>query len=349
MKKLLALLMILALALPFGALAADAYEIALVTDVGNIDDKSFNQASWEGVVEYATKNNITHAYYRPSEDSNDARIESMKAAIAKGAKIIVLPGYLFEDSVAAVQNESPDTIFIVLDTAPKGGGAKNTYSIFYQEEQAGYLAGYGIVKDGHTKLGFLGGMAVPAVVRFGYGFVQGVEAAAKELNVQPEIKYWYADTFGPNDDIKTKMNAWFTDGTEVVFACGGGIYLSAVAAAEESGHGKLIGVDKDQAFESPLFVTSAMKNLSGSVVYALTKIYENGGKLPEDMQGAIVTLGAKDDGIGLPTAKDSWRFAKYTLEEYQALYAKLKDGSVVVNSAIDAQPAVEVTKVDYQN
>ncbi len=349
MKKLLALVMVLALALPFGALAADTYEIALVTDVGNIDDKSFNQASWEGVVAFGEANNVTHAYYRPSEDSTDARVESMKAAIAKGAKVVVLPGYLFADAVAAVQNEYPEVSFIVLDTAPAGEAAKNTYSVLYHEEQAGYLAGYAIVKDGYTKLGFLGGMAVPAVVRFGYGFVQGVEAAAKELGVEPEIKYWYADTFSPNDDIKTKMNAWYTEGTEVVFACGGGIYLSALAAAEESGHGKLIGVDKDQAFESELIVTSAMKNLTGSVVQALTRIYENGGKLPEDMQGVVANLGAADDGVGLPTAEGSWRFAKYTLDEYNALYAQLKDGSVVVSADTDNQPAVEITKVDYQN
>ena len=349
MKKLLALVMMLALALPFGALAAETYEIALVTDVGNIDDKSFNQASWEGVVEYATANNVSHAYYRPSEDSNDARVESIKAAIAKGAKVVVLPGYLFADAVAAVQNEYPDVTFIVVDTAPAGEAGKNTYSFIYQEEQAGYLAGYGIVKDGYTKLGFLGGMAVPAVVRFGYGFVQGVDAAAKELGVTPEIKYWYADSFGPNDDIKTKMNAWYTEGTEVVFACGGGIYLSALAAAEESGHGKLIGVDNDQGPISELFITSAFKDIPNTIVDALTAYYANGQKLPEDMQGALVTFSVKEDRVGLPTSEGSWRFAKFTLDEYNAIYAKLKDGSVVVSADIDNAPAVEVSTVDYQN
>lgn len=348
MKKILALVMILALALPMGALAAETYEIALVTDVGNIDDKSFNQASWEGVLEYAEANNVTHAYYRPSEDSDDARVESIKAAISKGAKIVVLPGYLFENAVLSVQEEYPDVSFIVLDTAPEGA-AKNTYCVVYQEEQAGYLAGYAIVKDGYTKLGFLGGVAVPAVVRYGHGFVQGVEAAAKELGVTPEIKYWYSDAFVPNDDIKTKMNAWYTDGTEVVFACGGGIYLSALAAATESGNGKLIGVDKDQAFESELIVTSAIKNLTGSVVMALTKIYENGGSLPEDMQGAVATLGAADDGVGLPTAEGSWRFAKFTQDEYNVLYAQLKDGTLTVSADIDNTPVVEVSTVDYQN
>ncbi len=348
MKKFLALILVLALALPFGVFASETYEIALVTDVGNIDDKSFNQASWEGVKLYAEANAKSYAYYRPTEDSTDSRVESMKAAIAKGAKVIVLPGYLFADASAEVSALYPEVTFVVLDTAPTGEPGKNTYSVLYQEEQAGYLAGYAAVKDGYTKLGFLGGMAVPAVQRFGYGFVQGVDAAAVEAGIQVEIKYWYADTFGPSDDIKTKMNSWYTEGTEVVFACGGGIYLSAMAAAEESGKGVLIGVDKDQSPESPLFITSATKNLTGSVVLALTAYYDNGGALPEDMQGAVATLGAAVDGIGLPTNAESWKLKTFTVEEYNALYAKLKDGSLVVSPALDA-PATTNAAVDYQN
>jgi len=138
------------------------------------------------------------------------------------------------------------------------------HNILYREEQAGYLAGYAAVMDGYTKLGFLGGMAVPAVVRYGYGYVQGADAAAQKLGLAPgsvEIKYWYSGVFAPNDDIKTKMSGWYTEGTEVVFACGGGIYLSATAAADAAG-GKVIGVDVDQSAESPTIITSAMKDLT---------------------------------------------------------------------------------------
>lgn len=299
--------------------------------------------------EYAEKNGKTYAYYRPTEDSTDARVESITAAIDKGAKIVVLPGYLFAETAAIVQEKYPDVSFVILDTQPTGTPAKNTYSILYHEEQAGYFAGYAIVKDGNTKLGFLGGMAVPAVVRYGYGFAMGADAAAKEMGVKVDMKYWYADTFGPNDDIKTKMGAWFSDGIQSVFCCGGGIYLSAIAAAQESKNVSLIGVDKDQAFETPLFISSAMKNLTGSVVLALTKIYENGGKLPEDLAGATNVLGIKEDCVGLPTVKDSWRFKTFTLEDYNALYAKIKDGTIVVSDAIDAKPVLENVSVDYQN
>lgn len=204
------------------------------------------------------------------------------------------------------------------------------------------------MKDGYTKLGFLGGMAVPAVVRYGYGFVQGVDAAAKEMGVQTEIKYWYAGTFGPDDAIKTKMAGWYTEGTEVVFSCGGGIYLSCVAAAEQAGT-KVIGVDVDQALESETIITSAMKELKQSVVLSLTALYQNNGVWPEDYAGKTASLGAADKCVGLPTAEGSWRLAKYTVAEYEELFAKLVSGEIVVSNAIDAAPVVTNSTVDYQN
>jgi len=338
--------------------AAEGYEIALVTDVGNIDDKSFNEGAWNGVKGYAEANGVTYAYYRPSEDSTEARVETMKDAISKGAKIIVCPGYLFEDAVYEMQTAYPDINFLLLDGEPHTADYKtyettsNTHCIKYQEEQSGYLAGYAAVMDGYTKLGFLGGMDVPAVVRFGYGFVQGVDAAAAELGMSEgdiEMNYWYAGGFGPTDDIKTKMDGWYTGGTEVVFACGGGIYLSCVAAAEAAG-AKVIGVDGDQSGESELIITSAMKALDPSVQMALTSLYANGGTWDASYAGTTATLGAADDCVGLPTAEGSWRLETYTVAEYEALYAKLKDGTVVVDdtSDVNAPPATTIAVVDYQ-
>ena len=350
MKKVVSILLAMALvvSLCLTAVAEGTYEIALVTDVGNIDDHSFNQASWEGVKAYAEANSVTYNYYRPSEDSNEARVESMKAAIEKGAKVIVTPGYLFADSVAEVSVANPDVSFLLLDTAPSGTPAANTYSILYQEEQSGYFAGYAAVKDGYKKLGFLGGMAVPAVVRYGFGFVQGAEAAAVELGLTDvQIKYWYCDSFAPSDDIKIKMDGWYTEGTEVVFACGGGIYLSAIAAAEAA-NGKVIGVDVDQALDSDLIITSAMKDLKNSVVLALTDLYAAGGTWG-DKGGTTATLGAADNCTGLPTAEGSWRFKTFTVDEYTAIFEKVKSGEIVVSNSIDAQPAVTAVTVDYQN
>ncbi|MDO4548072.1 MAG: BMP family ABC transporter substrate-binding protein [Clostridia bacterium] len=349
MKRIVSLLLTLVLSFcVFGAFADEGYEIALITDVGNIDDQSFNQSSWEGVVQFAEAAGISYAYYRPSEDSDEARLESIKAAIDRGAKTVVLPGYLFATSGADAQAQFPDVNFILIDTEPSGGSLPNTYSIYYQEEQSGYFAGYAAVKDGYTNLGFLGGMAVPAVIRFGYGFVQGADAAAAELGINVDIKYWYCDSFAPSDDIKTKMNGWYSEGVEVVFACGGGIYLSAIAAAEEA-NAKVIGVDTDQAHVSDLIITSAVKQLTNSVVLALESLYANNGVWPEDMAGAVVNLGANEDCVGLPTVETSWRFNTFTVEEYTEVYEKVKSGEIVISNSTDAAPAVTNATVDYQN
>ena len=354
MKKLLSALLVVAMLLMgVAAFAEDTFEIALVTDVGNIDDQSFNQSAWEGVVEFAEANGYTKAYYRPSEDSTTARMESIKTAVEKGAKVIVCPGYLFEEAIYNVQDEYPEVNFLLLDGEPHNADysdyktGSNVHNILYQEEQAGYLAGYAAVKDGYTKLGFLGGMAVPAVIRYGYGFVQGADAAAAEMNEQIEIKYWYSGSFDESDDIKVKMSGWYSEGTEVVFSCGGGIYLSACAAAEEAG-AKVIGVDVDQYYVSDTVITSAMKELKHSVVLALTDLYANDCVWPEAYAGTTATLGAADNCVGLPTADTSWRLNTFTVEEYEQLFEAIKSGEIVVSNDTTEAPAVTNSTVDYQ-
>ncbi|MBQ2201774.1 MAG: BMP family ABC transporter substrate-binding protein, partial [Clostridia bacterium] len=225
--------------------------------------------------------------------------------------------------------------------------ADNVYSAVYQEELAGYMAGYAAVKLGYKKLGFLGGMAVPAVVRYGYGFVQGANKAAEEMGVAADvsIKYWYCGGFAPTDDIKIKMAGWFTDGTEVVFACGGGIYLSAVAAANEA-NGKVIGVDVDQSAEADCIITSAMKGLTNSVVLALEDLAANGGKWSADYAGKTAVLGAADDCVGLPTAEGSWRLSTFTVEEYAKLFEDVKAGTIEISKDTENAPAVTIA-VDY--
>ena len=334
-----------------------AMQVALVTDVGNIDDKSFNQGAWEGVVAFCEakgmKQGEGYNYYRPSEDSTEARVETIKGAIDGGANVIVCPGYLFEEAIYLVQADYSDVMFLLLDGEPHSADysdyktENNTHNILYQEEQAGFFAGYAAVKDGYTKLGFLGGMAVPAVVRYGYGFVQGANMAAEEMGVvdQVSVKYWYCDGFAPTDDIKIKMAGWFTDGTEVVFACGGGIYLSAVAAATEA-NGKVIGVDVDQSAESECIITSAMKGLTNSVVLALEDLSANDGKWSADYAGQTAILGANDNCVGLPTAEGSWRLGTFTVEEYNALFEKVKAGEIEISKDIENAPTVTIT-VDY--
>ena len=321
-------------------------KVALITDFGTIDDESFNQACWEGVKEWCTANSLPYTYYQPGEYSTEAHVKSIVQAISEGCNAIVLPGYLFGAALSNVMVEYPDIYFMGIDIAE--GDLTVDYSTFYKpsantacitfaEEQAGFLAGYAAVKDGYTKLGFLGGMAVPAVVRYGYGFIQGADTAAQELGVEIEINYTYGGIFFATADITAKMDSWYQAGTEVVFACGGGIYLSALEAAEKN-NGKVIGVDIDQAHVSDLIITSAVKKLKNATMAVLDALNK----------GEFATYGGKTsnlslaDGefVGLPTEKESWRFNNFTVEAYEAAKDAIASGRISVSNDTSVMPNV---------
>lgn len=352
MKKVVSILFALVLALSLTASAlAEGITFALVTDVGNIDDQSFNQGTWEGLVAYANEKGLVektdYAYYRPSEDSDEARVETITAAIEAGAKVVVLPGYLFDAAVMTAAEKFPEVQFLGVDLSPETYPA-NVTNIKFTEEVSGYLAGFAAVKDGYTKLGFLGGIDVPAVIRYGFGYVQGADAAAKEMGITVDMKYWYSAAFWPTDEIKAKMDSWYADGTQIVFSCGGGILQSCLAAAEE-GNGKVIGVDVDQAGISERIVTSAYKKLTVGVKNLLDKLDANGGKWPADIAGVNVHQGIKDGAVGLPTEAGSWRFSTFTVDEYNKVFASIVDGTLTISDDITTQPTTTNVTVDYQN
>lgn len=327
-------------------------DIVMITDVGTIDDKSFNQGTWEGVTAYGEETGKKVEYIKPIEKSDNAYQEAIDQAVKDyGAKVVVTPGYLFEPSVYVKQDQYPDVKFILIDGYPNDGNqkdpksktAENTVGIKYSENESGYLAGYAAVKEGHTKLGFMGGIAVPAVVNFGYGFVQGANDAAKELGVEVEMKYKYTGTFSPSTEIQSEAASWYKGGTEVIFACGGGIGNSIMAAAEAN-KGLVIGVDVDQSAESETVLTSAYKQLAVSVTKELKAIDD--GTFPG---GKNIVLGAKDDSVGLPMKTS--RFKKFSQKDYDAVYANVKEGKIdIKNNEAVKEPTklkAEKVKLDY--
>ena len=265
-----------------------------------------------------------------------------------------MPGFLFGATLTIVMEQYPDVNFIAVDVAAGDltvdyttfyDPAPNTACLTFSEEQAGYLAGYAAVKDGYTKLGFLGGMAVPAVIRYGYGFVQGADAAAAEMGTEIEINYTYGGQFAGSPEITAKMEGWYAGGTEVVFACGGGIYTSALEAAKKY-DGKIIGVDTDQYYLDECFITSAMKQLQ-NVTETVLEALNNGEWATYGGKISNFSL-AEGEYVGLPTAEKSWRLNTYTIEEYEALKAQLIAGTIVVDSNTEAEPAVSAnTTVNY--
>lgn len=317
---------------------ASGYELALVTDIGTIDDKSFNQGAWEGVKKYATEKDKTYKYYQPTEKTTASYVDTISLAIEGGAKLVVCPGYLFEPAVYEVQDKYPDVKFILLDGEPHNEDYSdyrtndNVCPILYKEDQAGFLAGYAAVKDGYTKLGFMGGMAVPAVMRYGYGFVQGAEYAANEMNVKDlELKYHYTGGFDATPEVQSMAASWYQSGTEVIFGCGGAVGNSVMTAAEGA-NGKVIGVDVDQSPESATVITSAMKQLANSVYDVITDYYADSFK-----GGNTLTMDVTSDGVGLPMSTS--KFNSFTQEDYDAIFAKLVSGEIVPLTDADVESA----------
>ncbi len=316
-------------------------QIVLITDKGNIDDKSFNQGSWEGVVAFCEANDIKDYNYIKPEDASDAGyLAAIDQAVEGGAKVVVTPGYLFEVPLYTAQTKYPEVKFILLDGAPHNTDwvyetKSNVASVMYAEEQSGYLAGYAAVKDGYTKLGFMGGMAVPAVIAFGYGFLQGAEAAATELGLADgaiSVTYHYTGNFEENDTNKATAKTMYQEGTEVIFACGGSVGKSVMSAASEA-DAKVIGVDVDQRYDSETVITSATKGLGASVQAVLDSIYNTDSW--DTYAGDTTYFNASNDGVGLPTVvigddkADAFdRFNSFDKAAYDAVYATLADGSV---------------------
>ena len=357
---------------------ATAYKVAMITDYGDITDQSFNQTTYEACKAFAEANGVDFKYFKPAGDNTADRVAMIESAIDEGYNVIVMPGYAFGAAIAETAPNFSDVKFIALDVSAGDLGEgfevpANLYCAVYQEELCGYMAGYAAVKLGYKNLGFLGGMAVPAVQRYGLGFVQGVDAAAAELKLTDvKVNYVYGGQFFGDADITAVMDTWYAGGTEVVFACGGGIYTSAVDAAKKVEGAKVIGVDVDQAGVianyaagegadeatiegyKALTVTSAMKGLYPATFDTLTDVIVNGNW--EKFSGKIDTLGlvSADDPtanyVQIPMESTQWADGKFTQDDYKALVKAMFDGTLTVSNDITkaAKDFATVIAVDDQ-
>ena len=363
MKKILALVLALCMVLALCACgnksaAKDEVAVAMITDYGDITDQSFNQTTYEACKAFCEAKSLNFKYYKPASDSDADRVAAIESAIDEGFNVVVMPGYAFGPAIQETVPTYTDVKFVALDVGEGDIGdlasavPENLYCAVYQEELCGYMAGYAAVKLGYTKLGFLGGMAVPAVVRYGYGFVQGCDAAAAELGIVDDVtvNYVYGNQFFGDADITAYMDTWYANGTEVVFACGG-IYSSAAEAAVKVDGGKVIGVDVDQAgiidgsYGEGLTVTSAMKGLAATVDSVLGQIVDG------------TFAGGKVDNLGLVSEVPAENFVQiagstqfgdgFTSDDYAALVKAMFNGEITVSNSIDAEPATAIA-VDYQ-
>ena len=345
------------------AAAESSVKVAMITDYGDITDQSFNQTTYEACKAYCDENGLSFTYFKPASDSDEDRVSMIEKAIDEGYNVVVMPGYAFAPAIAATAPQYADVSFIALDVSEydlTSAGLEtipaNLYSAVYQEELCGYMAGYAAVKLGYTKLGFLGGMAVPAVVRYGYGFVQGADAAAAETGAEVSMNYAYGNQFYGDADITAAMDTWYGAGTQVVFACGGGIYSSAAEAAAKTG-GKVIGVDVDQSgtidgqYGAGMTVTSAMKGLAPTVKTMLAAVQSGSFA---SMAGKVENLGLvsanpDDNYVQLPSATTQFGDG-FTAEDYANLVADMFAGKITVSNdtSIAAADNAKVITVNDQ-
>ena len=321
------------------------YEIAFVTDVGQLKDKSFNQGTYDGVKLYANNNNISYKYYQPANGdkaTDDDRYDAMKNACENGAKVIVAAGFMQGGALERAAKDFPDTKFVFIDGWSLG--LDNVVGIAFNEHECGYFAGYAVVKEGYEKLGFCGGGGGtnPACCRYGYGFVQGANAAAKEMNKQIEVNYtWlYGASFSASPEMQTLTNGWYETGTQVIFSAGGSIFQSIVAAAAANDK-FVVGVDTDQSYESDTVITSALKGIGEAASWAIGKAYDGSWA---SLNG-FVSLGAADGATGLPTA--TWSLKNYSVDEYKAQLADMIAGKIEISS--DALEGDAIASVDFSN
>ncbi len=344
--------------------------VAMVTDSGDITDQSFNQTTYTAARAYCEQHSLDFTYYKPAGDSTADRVASIDAAVQDGFTVIVLPGFLFAEPIVETSEIYKDVLFIGLDvsegdllsSAAAHGNTNyklpsNVFCAVYDEEISGFMAGYAAVKEGYRHLGFLGGMAVPAVIKFGYGYVQGIDRAAEELGItdQVTVEYVYGGQFYGDQQIKATMDVWYQNrGVEVVFTCGGGIWQSAADAAKDA-NGKVIGVDTDQSaqinsYKADMCVTSATKGLGATVMACLSAI-ENGrwseysGKV--ESLGLVSPTNPELNYVQLPM--DTWSMKNFTVEDYKQLVADIYNGEIVISDVIDRDPDVKITFNKYPN
>ena len=322
------------------------YEIAFVTDVGQLKDKSFNQGTYDGVKTYAAANGLSYKYYQPAngaEATDDDRYDAMKAACDAGAKVVVCAGFMQGTALEKAANEFPETNFIFIDGWTLG--LDNVAGIAFREEQCGYFAGYAVVKEGYEKLGFCGGGGGTndACCRYGYGFAQGANAAAAELGKDIEINYsWqYGSAFQASPELQAMVSGWYENGTEIVFACGGSMFESITAAASAN-DAAVIGVDVDQSFDSDTVVTSALKGIGAAASWAIAKSYDGTWS---EIGNNCTYLGAAEEATGLPTA--TWSLENYSVEEYQQQLQDVIDGKITIDNQGLENDAI--TTVDFSN
>lgn len=360
MKKKLSMLTV-AVAATFGLVACGTSEnndstkvkVGMMTDSGTIDDKSFNQGTWNGIKRYESeKGTIVSQYIQPTGESTQDYLEAASNLIAAGNEMIVAPGFKFEEAIGQLQSENPDLKFVLIDGQPTGGVADNTVSIYFAEQEAGFLAGVAAALETKTgKVGFIGGMILPAVQKFGYGFVMGVAYANANLGTTVEVAdYLYNGTFDDVTGGQAQAGGMYDKGIDVIFVAAGGVGNGVISEAKQRAEAGeevyVIGVDVDQYDEgiisdgSSVILTSAIKRIDNAAYDKIDELV-NG----EFVGGQVITMDSKNDGVGLP--EENPNLSEETQTQTDNVFALIKEGTLVIPTELaDVEKMLEELNFD---
>lgn len=328
---------------------SETLDVVYVSDGSELEDGVYDQVVYETAMAKAKSFGYTCGSSVPTDDSKEAQLAAMDKAVEMGAKYVVTAGHMFTEIVQEVQEKYPNIIFLGVDSTTDDPDvlADNVTFISFNEVQAGFAAGYAVVMDGYTKLAFVGGKDVTSVENYGYGYIQGADYAAAELDKKDvTIDYWYSGTFDKSDEVRDRSEALYASGDEIIFSCGGAIIFSGIEAADNA-DGKLIGADSDLSGLSPRVVTSAYKNLKAATNAALSALFTHGGVWPPEYAGREVKMDASSNCVGLPTTEEAWRFESFTQEKFEAVMLKVIEGGVSLTDASSGMPETEYVTVNY--
>ena len=347
MGKWLALLLVMIMVLAvMGCGADDAVtsdlKVGMVTDAGTIDDKSFNQGTWEGVQLAARDFGLETRYLQPGGTTEADYITEIGNLVDADFTFVVCPGFKFETAIYDVQDRYPEAKFVLIDGYPHSGDwvpvvKENVVSIFFTEHESGFLAGLATALQlGEGEVGFIGGMEIPPVQLFNWGFQQGIQYANENHGtaiVMNAENFIYEGTFENVAAGQALAAAMFDKGVDAIFAAAGGVGVGAIneakRRADEGAEVWIIGVDVNQYDEgiydgeNSIILTSAMKYIDVAA-YDMIEAELN-GVFPG---GEILTFSAENYGVGIPPENPNLD------AEVEAIvaeaFAAMQDGTLVV-------------------
>jgi len=297
--------------------AAGKIKVGMVTDVGGVNDNSFNQSAWEGLQAFDKDNT---SYLQSTSDAD--YVPNLNTFAKQGTDLTWGIGFVIADAIKKVADENPNLKFAIIDGEVD---AKNVTSVLFKEHEGSFLVGVvaGLTTKSN-KIGFVGGMKIPVIERFEAGFVAGVKAA----NPDAKVEVVYTGKFDSPSEGKATAAALFGKGVDVMFhaagATGDGVFNEAKERKKKDPNIWVIGVDKDQAktFGDEITLTSMMKYVDVAVKSVSTD-FANG-----KFEGKVVNLGLKENGVGLPPKNPN--VSADILKKVEEFQAKIISGEIIV-------------------